>query len=99
MNLLASHNILLAVVVAGLQYAVVKLSLVRAKRATTAAPLAPEKAQAQAMQQNMMLYAMPVLYIFIVYSFPAAAGLYFAVSNVISLGQEFLIRRELAAKK
>jgi YidC/Oxa1 family membrane protein insertase len=51
------------------------------------------------MQQNMMLYAMPVLYIFIVYSFPAAAGLYFAVSNVISLGQELLIRRELQRAK
>ncbi|HUD02874.1 MAG TPA: YidC/Oxa1 family membrane protein insertase [Candidatus Paceibacterota bacterium] len=98
MNLLSPHNILLALIVAGLQYAVVKLSLVRTKRATTT-PLAPEKAQAQAMQQNMMLYAMPVLYIFIVYSFPAAAGLYFATSNVISLGQEFLIRRELQRAK
>ena len=85
--------------VAGLQYAVVKLSLVRTKRSTSAAPLPSDKAQAQAMQQNMMLYAMPVLYIFIVYSFPAAAGLYFATSNVISLGQEFLIRRELQRAK
>ncbi len=93
-DLLASHNVILALVVAGLQYAVVRLSLVRTKKANTGS-LAPEKAQTQAMQQNIMLYMMPILYIFIVYSFPAAAGLYFAVSNLISLGQEFLIRREL----
>ncbi len=98
LNLLAPHNIILALVVAALQYAVVRLSLVRTKRATTK-PLAPDKAQAQAMQQNLMLYAMPTLYIFIVYSFPAAAGLYFATSNIISLGQEFLIRRELRSTK
>lgn len=94
LNLLAPHNIILALVVAALQYAVVRLSLMRTKKASTT-PLAPEKAQAQAMQQNLMLYAMPTLYIFIVYSFPAAAGLYFAVSNLFSLGQEFVIRREL----
>ena len=97
LNLLGSHNIVLALIVASLQYAVVRLSLVRTKRASVA-PLTPEKAQAQAMQQNLMLYFMPALYIFIVYSFPAAAGLYFATSNCISLGQEFLIRRELAQK-
>ena len=95
LNLLAPHNIALALVVAALQYAVVRLSLVRTKRSASGVALAPEKAQAQAMQQNLMLYMMPTLYIFIVYSFPAAAGLYFATSNIISLGQEFLIRREI----
>lgn len=96
-NLLGSHNIILAIIVAGLQYAVIRLSLVRTKKASTTT-LTPEKAQAQAMQQGLMLYAMPALYVFIVYSFPAAAGLYFAASNLISLGQELIIRREFQQK-
>ena len=57
--------------------------------------LTAQRAQSQAMQQNMMLYFMPVLYGVITYSLPAAAGLYFGVGNLISLGQEFLIKRQL----
>jgi len=99
LNLLASHNIILSVVVAFLQYLVVRLSITRTKKvATTAKPLAADKAQAQAMQQNLMLYALPILYVFIVYSLPAVAGLYFGVTNLISVGQELLIRRQIAHK-
>lgn len=94
LNLLSAHNIVLAGIVGGLQYLVVYVSLLRVKAAPQAA-LAPQKAQAQAMQQNMMLYFMPVLYSVITYSLPAAAGLYFGVGNLISLGQEFLIRHQL----
>jgi len=94
LNLLQPHNIILAAVVAFLQYLVVRLSTMRTKNAVTK-PLAPDKAQMQAMQQNLMLYALPILYAFIVYSLPAVAGLYFGVSNLISLGQELIIRRQL----
>jgi len=97
LNLLAAHNIVLSLVVAFLQYLVVRLSITRTKKAgTTAKPLAADKAQAQAMQQNLMLYALPVLYVFIVYSLPAVAGLYFGVTNLISVGQELLIKRQIA---
>ncbi len=94
LDLLKPHNIPLAVIVGGLQYLVVKVSLMRVKRG---APqnLDSKKAQTQAMQQNMMLYFMPALYVVISYSLPAAAGLYFGVGNLISLGQEFLIRHQL----
>jgi YidC/Oxa1 family membrane protein insertase len=99
LNLLAAHNIILSVIVAFLQYLVVRLSITRTKSvATTAKPLAKDKAQAQAMQQNLMLYALPILYIFIVYSLPAVAGLYFGVTNLISVGQELLIRRQIAQR-
>ena len=99
LNLLASHNIPLSIIVAFLQYLVVRLSITRTKKATTTAkPLAADKAQAQAMQQNLMLYALPILYVFIVYSLPAVAGLYFGVTNLISVGQELLIKRQIARK-
>ena len=94
LNLLSAHNIFLAVIVGGLQYLVVYVSLLRVKAGPQAA-LTPQKKQSQAMQQNMMLYFMPTLYAVITYSLPAAAGLYFGVGNLISLGQEFLIRHQL----
>jgi YidC/Oxa1 family membrane protein insertase len=94
LNLLSAHNIFLALVVGGLQYLVVYVSLLRTKNGAQSS-LTPQKAQAQAMQQNMMLYFMPALYAVITYSLPAAAGLYFGVGNLISLGQEFLIKRQL----
>lgn len=93
LNLLNPHNIPLAIIVGLLQWAVVKLSLGRTP-APSAAQTA-DKVQAQRMQQQMMLYFMPVLYAFITYTLPAAAGLYFGTTNLISLGQEWLIRREL----
>lgn len=97
LNLLAAHNILLSIVVAFLQYLVVRLSITRTKKATTTnKPLAADKAKAQAMQQNLMLYALPVLYVFIVYSLPAVAGLYFGVTNLFSVGQELWIKRQIA---
>lgn len=94
LNLLSPHNVILAIIVGGLQYLVVKVSLMRTK-AGPAPTLTPQKAQAQAMQQSMMLYFMPALFAVITYSLPAAAGLYFGTGNLISLGQEFLIRRQL----
>lgn len=96
LNLLSPHNIPLSLVVGALQYAVVRLSVMRSKPSPH---LAPEKAQAQAMQQNLMLYFMPALYVVLCYSLPAAAGLYFATTNVISLGQEMLIRRQIKRRK
>ena len=94
LNLLAAHNIPLALIVGGLQYLVVRISLMRTN-ASPKASLTADKAQAQALQQQMMLYFMPALYAVITYSLPAAAGLYFGTGNLISLGQEFLIRRQL----
>ncbi|HEV8666588.1 MAG TPA: YidC/Oxa1 family membrane protein insertase [Candidatus Paceibacterota bacterium] len=97
LNLLTPHNIGLALVVALLQYAVVRLTVLRTNRSNTK-PLSPEKAQAQAMQQNLMLYALPVVFGFIVYSLPAVAGVYFAATNVISIGQELIIRHQMGLK-
>jgi YidC/Oxa1 family membrane protein insertase len=98
LNLLTPHNIFLAVLVGGLQYLVVYVSLMRTKKGPQP-KLSPQKAQAQSMQQNMMLYFMPTLYAVITYSLPAAAGLYFGAGNLISLGQEFLIRHQLTKKQ
>jgi YidC/Oxa1 family membrane protein insertase len=90
-NLGAAHNIILALIVAGLQYAVMWLSVSRVQSTTKTNP---DRAAAQRTQQQLLLYFMPGLMGVLTYSFPAAAGLYFATSNLVSLGQEWLIRRK-----
>jgi YidC/Oxa1 family membrane protein insertase len=92
-NLLTPHNIILSLLVGGLQYGVVMLSLGRMQQAGKK-PLAPEKEMAQKMQKYLMLYFLPALMAVVSYSLPAAAGLYFATTNLLSLGQEWIIRRQ-----
>ncbi|HVV38785.1 MAG TPA: YidC/Oxa1 family membrane protein insertase [Candidatus Paceibacterota bacterium] len=95
-NLLEAHNIVLAVIVAGLQYLVAYFSMARTNTALAAMP--KERQAAQRMQQQMMLYFLPAIMAFAAYSLPAAVGLYFAAGNVVSLAQEWVIRKQLAKK-
>jgi YidC/Oxa1 family membrane protein insertase len=95
-NLQATHNILVAVVVALTQFGAIRLSVKRTSPGL--ARMKPEKAAAQRLQQNMMLYGMPVLLGSIAFSFPAAVGLYFTVGNLVSMAQEWVIKRELEKK-
>jgi membrane protein insertase Oxa1/YidC/SpoIIIJ len=92
LNLALTHNIILTVLVAGLQYLVMWFSIARIKTAPSASK---ERAMAMRTQQQLMLYAFPVIMAVLTYKFPAAVGLYFAATNAISLGQEWLIRRTM----
>jgi len=92
-NLVAAHNILLSLLVGVLQYLVAHLAMARTKPG--AQGLSKERQAAQKMQQNMMLYMFPALIAVIAYTLPAAVGIYFAATNIISLGQEWLIRRKI----
>jgi YidC/Oxa1 family membrane protein insertase len=94
LDLVTAHNIPLALLVGILQYGVAYLSTARTKTALNALP--KEKQAAQQMQQMMMLYMFPALMGFVSYSLPGAVGLYFATTNLISIGQELLIRHQLA---
>jgi len=96
LNLTLVNNVLLALIVGGLQYLVMYFSLGRITPG--AKPLSAEKMMAQKMQQRMMLYVLPGIIAAITYTLPAAVGLYFAAGSIISLGQEWLIRRELVKK-
>ncbi len=92
-NLGALHNIFLTALVALLQYGVMWFSVARLKKSPT--KIAPEKEMAQKTQQQLMLYFFPVLMAVVTYTLPAAVGIYFTVTNVVSIGQELLIRRQL----
>lgn len=89
-DLLAVHNIALAAIVGGTQYLVTKFSLAR----TPAKGGSPEAEMAHKLQRSLMLYMLPGLMTILSYSFPAGVGLYFATGNVISLAQEFYIKRK-----
>lgn len=95
-NLLNPHNLVLCAIVAGLQYLVAHFATARTKASIAA--MSKDKQVAQRMQQQMMLYFLPALMAFASYSLPAAVGLYFATGNLVSLGQELVIRRQLAKK-
>lgn len=96
-NLGLSHNLFLAVLVGGLQYFVMWFSISRMKGG--AKTLSPERQVAQKTQQQLMLYFFPALMSIVSYSLPAAVGIYFTTTNLVSLGQEWVIKRQMAAKK
>lgn len=91
-NLLTPKHLILALLVGLTQYLAIRLTVQRTKNPH---PPGSDKAAMQSMQQNMMLYFMPLIMAITSYFFAAAVGLYFIASNVFSLGQEYLIRREL----
>ncbi len=91
-NLLEPHHVVLALLVGLTQYFAIQLTL---SRTPNPHPHGSDKAAVARMQQNMMLYLMPVVMAVTSYYFAAAVGLYFVASNVFSLGQEWIIRRQL----
>ena len=95
LNLLSTHVIPLAIVVGCLQYLVARYSFARTPQP---GGWAKERTAAHHMQRRMILYFLPAIIAVVSYSLPAAAGLYFTAGNLISLGQEWLIRRSVVVK-
>ena len=94
LNLLGTHNIFLAILVGVLQYGVISFSLARASKPTPGVGN-KEKEAAMRMQQQLMRYVMPAMMGALSYAFPSAMGLYLLTMSAVSLGQEWLIRREI----
>ncbi len=89
LDILSPHNIVLAFLVGLTQYLAIRLTLLR-----TPSPTHPDKATAHKMQSAMMLYFMPMLMAVVSYTFPAAVGVYFVTSNLVSLFQEWVLKRQ-----
>ena len=45
--------------------------------------------------QIQMRYVLPVIIFFVAYTISAAIALYFVISNLISIGQEFVVRKQI----
>ncbi len=89
MDTLAPHNILLALIVGATQYVAILLTLRR-----TPSPTNPDREAAHKMQSAMMLYFMPALLAVVSYTFPAAVGVYFIAGNLVSIAQEWVLKRQ-----
>jgi YidC/Oxa1 family membrane protein insertase len=50
-------------------------------------------------RQKMMGYLMPVMMLFIFYSFPAGLNLYWTVNNVLTVAQQWQIHREVEKER
>lgn len=58
--------------------------------------MSPEtKASPQFKQQRMLLYAMPLIYLFTGYTFPMGVMFYWLTSNIWTMGQQFLVIRNM----
>jgi YidC/Oxa1 family membrane protein insertase len=88
-NILEPHHVALAILVGATQYLAIRLTLRR-----TPAPSNPDKEAAHRMQSAMMLYFMPSLMAVVSYTFPAAVGVYFVTGNLVSLLQEWILKRQ-----
>lgn len=93
LDLTKPHNIFLTIIVLVLQYLVSRLTLARTI-VPSITPAAKERIAMQQMQQKMMLYMLPLFIAVATYFTASAIGLYFAVGNIVSLAQEWLIRRK-----
>ena len=90
-DLLTPHHLVLPLLVGATQFAAIWLTLGR----TPSPQGGGDKAAVARMQQQMMLYFMPAVMVVTTYFFAAAVGVYFVATNLFSVGQEWLIRREL----
>jgi len=57
----------------------------------------PKSDDPQAQQQQKMMMFLPFMFMFFFYSFPAGLCLYWFTSTVIGMGEQYFIKRHLAA--
>lgn len=89
---ITSRSILLAILAAVTQYIFVTMSMQQLPpREPNAAPNLKDDFMRN--MQTQMKYVMPVLIGIVAYTISAAIALYFVVSNVISIAQEFYIKK------
>lgn len=88
---LAQPNILLILGAALAQFAQARMALYRAPGAT--GPLSQQEKLAR-----QMAFIGPVITVVVFYNFPAALGLYWLLSSLFSVGQQYFVNRHVRAK-
>ena len=53
----------------------------------------------QATQMKFMMYGMPIMFFFILYNVPSGLLLYWTVSNIFQMGQQFIINKTMKQKR
>lgn len=85
-----------------LQFAQLKLSFAHSKAKTDIVDVTPAKdkkkpdmVNAAEMQKKVMLYVLPLMIGFFAIQFPAAVSLYWAVSTIFAIGQQFIVNKHV----
>jgi YidC/Oxa1 family membrane protein insertase len=95
-DLLAPHHWVLSILVAITQG--VAIWLTTARMPQPGANASKDKVAAARMQQQMMLYVLPIVMAVVSWTFAGAVGIYFVTGNSFSVFQEYLVRRRLLRK-
>lgn len=82
------------VLLVALQFLQMKLSFAQARKKAAKEGKESAPSKEQAMQQNIMLYALPVMVGVFAFQFPAAVSLYWGVSTLFAIGQQMVVNRE-----
>lgn len=85
---LSKPNIIFAILAGALQYFQTKMTLPKASKNKGQGP------DFSGMMQKQMLYFFPVLTVIILMSLPSALGLYWTVSSIFSIGQQYFLLRK-----
>lgn len=80
----------LPLIIGGLQFAQMKLTMAKTKKKT--ASNAPKNEMAMA--NNMMVYMMPVMIALFTASVPAGVALYWGISTIFGIGQQLVVNKE-----
>jgi YidC/Oxa1 family membrane protein insertase len=85
---LGQKNIILALVAAATQYFQTRMMFVmKPDKGAEKSPMAGN--------QKMMMYIGPIITLVVLFNLPSAIGLYWAVSNLFSVGQQFFINKKV----
>ncbi|MEI8230349.1 MAG: YidC/Oxa1 family membrane protein insertase [Candidatus Peregrinibacteria bacterium] len=99
LNLLVPNVYIFPVLLVVLQFFQMKLSFAIAARKKKEKDgdksKDPEKDSAQVMQQRMMLYGLPLMIGFFAISMPAAVCLYWGISTLFAVGQQWVVNRKV----
>lgn len=96
LDLLQSNAFIFAPLLVILQFIQMKLTFAAAKkkREKSGGQKAPGTDKSQQLQQQMMLYGLPLMIGVFAFQFPAAVSLYWGVSTVFAIGQQMVVNRE-----
>ncbi|MGC9603236.1 MAG: YidC/Oxa1 family membrane protein insertase [Minisyncoccia bacterium] len=86
---LSGRSVILAVVAAAIQYFQTRMML------ASKPDDGSRKKDMIAGNQKMMMYLGPALTLIVLFNLPSAIGLYWTVSNVFSVGQQFFINKKI----
>lgn len=93
-DLLVPNHIIFPPLLAVLQFIQMKLTFAAAKKKREQSGKAGEGDATQKIQQNMMLYGLPLMIGVFAFQFPAAVSLYWGVSTLFAIGQQMIVNRE-----